>query len=72
MIGGQRDRVRVRWQAGTPVLFPRPNANIDPYVVTRLLVNTCCTALEKVRFAVSTVSVHGQSHAASIWELPVR
>ncbi len=25
----------------------RPNANVDPYVVTRLLVNTCCAALEK-------------------------
>jgi glutamine synthetase len=25
----------------------RPNANMDPYVVTRLIVNTCCTALEK-------------------------
>ena len=25
----------------------RPNANVDPYVVTRLLVDTCCSALEK-------------------------
>ncbi len=25
----------------------RPNANVDPYVVTRLIVDTCCTALEK-------------------------
>jgi glutamine synthetase len=25
----------------------RPNANMDPYVVTRLIVNTCCSALEK-------------------------
>jgi glutamine synthetase len=25
----------------------RPNANVDPYVVTRLLINTCCSALEK-------------------------
>ena len=23
----------------------RPNANIDPYVVSRLIVNTCCSAL---------------------------
>ncbi|MFJ5221012.1 glutamine synthetase, partial [Streptomyces sp. NPDC088354] len=25
----------------------RPNANVDPYTVTRLIVDTCCTALEK-------------------------
>jgi len=25
----------------------RPNANMDPYVVTRLITNTCCSALEK-------------------------
>ena len=25
----------------------RPNANMDPYVVTRMIVDTCCTALEK-------------------------
>ena len=29
LIGRQHDRVRVRWPAGTPVLFPRPNSNID-------------------------------------------
>jgi len=23
----------------------RPNANMDPYVVTRLITNTCCEAL---------------------------
>ena len=25
----------------------RPNANMDPYVVTRLIVETCCSALAK-------------------------
>ena len=25
----------------------RPNANVDPYVVTRLIIDTCGTALEK-------------------------
>src|SRR5260370_41706906 len=29
MIARPRARVRVRWQAGPPVLFPRPTANID-------------------------------------------
>jgi integrase len=29
MITAQRDRNRQRWPAGTPVLFPRPHANID-------------------------------------------
>ena len=29
----------------------RPNANVDPYVVTRLIVDTCCTALEKADLA---------------------
>ena len=26
MIGGQQRRIRGRWPGGTPVLFPRPNA----------------------------------------------
>jgi integrase len=28
MISAQRDRVRVRWPDGTPVLFPRPQTNL--------------------------------------------
>jgi integrase len=28
-INAQQHRVRQRWPAGTPVLFPRPNANLD-------------------------------------------
>jgi integrase len=29
LIGGQLERNRERWPGGTPVLFPRPKANID-------------------------------------------
>lgn len=29
MIAAQHDRVRLRWPGGSPVLFPRPNSNID-------------------------------------------
>jgi integrase len=29
LIGGQHDRIRQRWPDGTPVLFPRPQSNID-------------------------------------------
>jgi integrase len=29
LISGQQDRNQARWPDGTPVLFPRPNANID-------------------------------------------
>lgn len=43
--------VRIPWQVEVDqkgyIEDRRPNANVDPYVVTRLLVNTCCTALEK-------------------------
>ncbi|MEG3626347.1 glutamine synthetase [Streptomyces poriticola] len=43
--------VRIPWQVekdGKGYMEDRrPNANVDPYVVTRLLVDTCCTALEK-------------------------
>jgi len=43
--------VRIPWQVEVEqkgyIEDRRPNANVDPYVVTRLLVNTCCTALEK-------------------------
>jgi glutamine synthetase len=44
--------VRIPWQVEVEqkgyIEDRRPNANVDPYVVTRLLVNTCCGALEKV------------------------
>ena len=43
--------VRIPWQVEVDkkgyIEDRRPNANVDPYVVTRLIVNTCCTALEK-------------------------
>ena len=43
--------VRIPWQVEVDkkgyIEDRRPNANIDPYDVTRLLVNTCCSALEK-------------------------
>ncbi|GAA3104656.1 glutamine synthetase [Kribbella aluminosa] len=46
-----RASVRIPWQVEVDKLGyiedRRPNANIDPYDVTRLLVNTCCAALEK-------------------------
>jgi glutamine synthetase len=42
--------VRIPWQVEIDkkgyIEDRRPNANVDPYVVTRLLVNTCCSALE--------------------------
>jgi glutamine synthetase len=43
--------VRIPWQVEVEkkgyIEDRRPNANVDPYVVTRLIVNTCCTALEQ-------------------------
>jgi glutamine synthetase len=43
--------VRIPWQVELEqkgyIEDRRPNANIDPYNVTRLLTNTCCAALEK-------------------------
>jgi glutamine synthetase len=43
--------VRIPWQVAEDkkgyLEDRRPNANIDPYVVTRLIVDTCCSALEK-------------------------
>ncbi|MGK5629897.1 glutamine synthetase [Streptomyces sp. URMC 123] len=43
--------VRIPWQVEAEkkgyIEDRRPNANVDPYVVTRLIVDTCCTALEK-------------------------
>ena len=43
--------VRIPWQVEVDqkgyIEDRRPNANCDPYVVTRLMVNTCCSALEK-------------------------
>jgi glutamine synthetase len=43
--------VRIPWQVEVEqkgyIEDRRPNGNVDPYVVTRLMVNTCCTALEK-------------------------
>jgi glutamine synthetase len=41
--------VRIPWQVAIDkkgyIEDRRPNANMDPYVVTRLIVNTCCAAL---------------------------
>ena len=43
--------VRIPWQVALDkkgyIEDRRPNANMDPYVVTRLIVDTCCTGLEK-------------------------
>lgn len=43
--------VRIPWQVERDkqgyIEDRRPNANCDPYVVTRLLVDTCCTELEQ-------------------------
>ncbi|MGQ0617334.1 MAG: glutamine synthetase [Acidimicrobiia bacterium] len=43
--------VRIPWQVAADkqgyIEDRRPNANCDPYVVTRLIVDTCCAALEK-------------------------
>jgi glutamine synthetase len=43
--------VRIPWQVEVDkkgyLEDRRPNANCDPYVVTRLIVGTCCAALEK-------------------------
>ena len=43
--------VRIPWQVevdqGGYIEDRRPNANCDPYLVTRLIVETCCSALEK-------------------------
>ncbi|MER7948194.1 glutamine synthetase [Streptomyces sp. NPDC096079] len=43
--------VRIPWQVEQDrkgyIEDRRPNANVDPYVVTRLIVDTCCEALEK-------------------------
>jgi glutamine synthetase len=41
--------VRIPWQVAIEkkgyIEDRRPNANMDPYVVTRVIVNTCCSAL---------------------------
>src|SRR3979411_179788 len=49
---GASDRgasVRMPWQAAKDqkgwIEDRRPNANMDPYIVTRLIVDTCCSAL---------------------------
>lgn len=43
--------VRIPWQVEQDgkgyIEDRRPNANVDPYLVTRLIVDTCCSALEK-------------------------
>jgi glutamine synthetase len=42
--------IRIPWQVAQDgkgyIEDRRPNANIDPYVVTRLMVNTVCSAIE--------------------------
>lgn len=47
--------VRIPWQVERDkkgyIEDRRPNANVDPYVVTRLLVDTCCSELERAGLA---------------------
>ena len=47
--------VRIPWQVEIDkkgyIEDRRPNANVDPYTVTRLIVDTCCTALEAADLA---------------------
>jgi glutamine synthetase len=47
--------VRIPWQVELEqkgyIEDRRPNANADPYVVTRMIVNTCCAALDKADLA---------------------
>jgi glutamine synthetase len=45
--------VRIPWQVEVDrkgyIEDRRPNANCDPYLVTRMIVGTCCNALEKAK-----------------------
>lgn len=48
---GRGASVRVPWQVERDgkgyIEDRRPNADVDPYLVTRLMVDTCCSAPEK-------------------------
>ena len=48
-ISNRGASIRIPWQVGIEkkgyIEDRRPNANCDPYTVTRLIVNTCCSAL---------------------------
>jgi glutamine synthetase len=50
-VSNRAASVRIPWQVEVDgkgyIEDRRPNANVDPYVVTRLIVDTCCSALEK-------------------------
>jgi glutamine synthetase len=45
--------VRIPWQVAREgrgyIEDRRPNANCDPYVVTRMIVGTCCEALARTK-----------------------
>jgi glutamine synthetase len=49
-VGDRGASVRIPWQVEAEkkgyLEDRRPNANADPYIVTRLMVETCCSALE--------------------------
>jgi glutamine synthetase len=50
-VSNRAASVRIPWQVELEqkgyIEDRRPNANVDPYVATRMIVNTCCAALEK-------------------------
>ncbi len=50
-VSDRGSSIRIPWQTGRDqkgwIEDRRPNANMDPYVVTRLMVETCCSALEE-------------------------
>jgi glutamine synthetase len=43
----------------------RPNANMDPYTVTRLIVETCCSALAAADALPSTIAETAEMLAAA-------
>jgi glutamine synthetase len=68
---GASDRgasVRIPWQAAKDqkgwIEDRRPNANMDPYIVTRLIVDTCCSALAAAKALPTNLSQTAEMLAA--------
>jgi glutamine synthetase len=51
-VSDRGSSIRIPWQVGVDkkgwIEDRRPNANMDPYVVTNMIVDTCCSALAKL------------------------
>ena len=75
-VSNRAASIRIPWQVGVDrrgyIEDRRPNANMDPYVVTRLIVDTVCSAFEASKPAAKAAAKPAVKPAAAKKAAPAR